>query len=266
MPSFSLVGALEFRRIVSSLQQDAASPSLNLFESPHSPYPGGHYHHHSRSRTRTPSPSERPDPWDATLGVPLDDRSPQVITPALVEDSHEALEPPIIPTISRTPASPVSETDTESQHYIPPTRRQRVGRVFAHTFHLLFPTLHHFRSKPFLGKIAAVFAAPAVMALTLTLPVVVTAYEDVGASKEKIHRSESRLIDFEEEGVERALIAEEEVAEEMHELKFNKWLMAVQCALGPLFCVAILFGTYSGLMLEERILSDVPLCCRWNTT
>ena len=35
---------------------------------------------------------------------------------------------------------------------------------------------------------------------------------------------------------------EEEVAEEMHELKFNKWLMAVQCTLGPLFCVAILFG------------------------
>jgi sodium/potassium/calcium exchanger 6 len=29
----------------------------------------------------------------------------------------------------------------------------------------------------------------------------------------------------------------------MHELKFNKWLMAVQCAFGPLFCTAVLFST-----------------------
>lgn len=82
------------------------------------------------------------------------------------------------------------------------------------------------------------------MALTLTLPVVVTAYEDAGASREKLASSESRLVDFEEEGVERALIAEEEVQEDMHELKFNKWLMAAQCALGPLFAVAILFGEF----------------------
>ncbi|EED84290.1 predicted protein [Postia placenta Mad-698-R] len=95
----------------------------------------------------------------------------------------------------------------------------------------------------FLGKIAAVLAAPAVMALTLTLPVVVTAYHDSSREREKLHGggSENRLIDFEEEGVERALIAEDEVEEEMHELKYNKWLMAVQCTLGPLFCVAILF-------------------------
>jgi len=141
----------------------------------------------------------------------------------------------------------VSETDTESQHshglYTMPSRRQRFTHVLGHTFHLLFPTLHGFRTKSFLGKIAAVFAAPAVMALTLTLPVVVTAYESAGKEREKLHggQSESRLIDFEEEGVERALIAEEELTEEMHELKFNKWLMAVQCTLGPLFCVAILF-------------------------
>ncbi|KAH9949911.1 Sodium/calcium exchanger protein-domain-containing protein [Amylocystis lapponica] len=242
MPSFSLVGALEFRRIVSSLQQEASGSSLSLFESPLSPYPGGHYHQHRapRSGPRTPL-SEDQDPWDATLGVPLDDRSPQILAPTLSDESPDHNSLPPIPVISHTPASPVSDTDTESQHYVPPTRRQRVKRVLAHMFHLLFPTLQQFRSKPFLGKIAAVLAAPAVMALTLTLPVVVTAYEDAGAAKEKIAGGESRLIDFEEEGVERALIAEEEVAEELHELKFNKWLMAVQCTIGPLFCVAILF-------------------------
>lgn len=244
MPSFSLVGALEFRRIVSSLQQNAAGSSLNVFDTP-SPYPGGHYHSRSRSVSRTPG-SETRDPWDA---VPLDDRSPpQIATPP--PNSSEDISP--VPIISHTPASPVaSEADTEVQHptHTRPSRRQQVARVFGHAFHLIFPTLHGFRTKPFLGKIAAILAAPAVMVLTLTLPVVVTAYEDGGREREKHHHAQSpmevrdsRLVDFEEEGVERALIAEEVVAEEMHELKFNKWLMAVQCTLGPLFCVAILFG------------------------
>ena len=118
--------------------------------------------------------------------------------------------------------------------------------------HILFPTLRDFREKSFIGKIVSVFAAPAVMVLTLTLPVVVTNFPD-GEYREKkgsegddvrsiIARSE-RLVDFEEEGVERTLIAEQEVEEEMHELRFNKWLMAVQCVLGPLWCIAVLFGT-----------------------
>ncbi len=57
--------------------------------------------------------------------------------------------------------------------------------------------------------------------------------------------TEQQLIDFEEEGVERVLVAEEEVQENMHELTFSKWLMAVQCLLGPLFCAGVLFSEYS---------------------
>jgi sodium/potassium/calcium exchanger 6 len=55
---------------------------------------------------------------------------------------------------------------------------------------------------------------------------------------------ESPLIEFEEEGTERVLIAEEEVEEEMHHqpLEYNKWLMATQCIFGSLFCVVVLFG------------------------
>jgi len=86
------------------------------------------------------------------------------------------------------------------------------------------------------------------MALTVTLPVVVTPYASE-KSAEKLSTADagsvdSRLIDFEEEGVEagRALIAEEEVAHELRELKYNKWLMAAQCILGPLWCAAVLFG------------------------
>jgi sodium/potassium/calcium exchanger 6 len=95
-----------------------------------------------------------------------------------------------------------------------------------------------------LGKIASIFAAPALLALTLTLPVMVTPYENPYSHEEKTQGSEGRLVDFEEEGIERALIAEEEVQEDMHEMKFNKWLMAAQCALGPLFCVWVLFGAF----------------------
>ncbi|KIM85010.1 hypothetical protein PILCRDRAFT_817849 [Piloderma croceum F 1598] len=241
MPSFSLVGALEFRQVVASLQHQAATSSLNMFESPITPYAGGHYHLRPRSNTA----SREVDPWD----VPLNERSPPpqlLVTPALSDEPEELDDDsirPAIPSISRTPASPTtSDGDDEAQQYTPPTRRQRILHILGRTGHILCPSLHHFRSKSFLGKIASIFAAPAVLALTLTLPVMVTPYESSHAHEEKTQGSEGRLIDFEEEGIERALIAEEEVQEEMHEMKFNKWLMAAQCALGPLFCVGVLFA------------------------
>jgi sodium/potassium/calcium exchanger 6 len=115
--------------------------------------------------------------------------------------------------------------------------------VVGSIYHTLFPSLHRFRSKTVLGQIASVFAAPAVMLLTLTLPVVVTPYESAHHSREKTPGEEQgNLIDFEEEGIERILIAEEEVEEEMHGMAYNKWLTAAQCLFGPLFCAAVLFG------------------------
>ena len=259
MPSFSLVGAFEFRRVVSSLQRDAATSSLSRFDSPLTPYsyrrPRRGTTSGSRSPLRSPGYLDR-DPWDVALGLPMNERSPpENSAPALLNEptSISDVETPIsipIPVISHTPASPTSTSDedgdTESQTIVVPSRRERVAGTLAHVAHILFPTLHGFWAKTFLGKVAAVLAAPAVMALTLTLPVVVTTYSDASASPEKRSRSasgsEGRLVDFEEEGIERALIAEEEVEEEMHELGFNKWLMAVQCCLGPLFCAVVLLG------------------------
>jgi sodium/potassium/calcium exchanger 6 len=249
MPSFSLVGALEFRQVVASLQHQAAGSSLNMFESPVTPYAGGHYGRRPRSRM----PSGETDPWDAALGVPLNERSPPrlLVTPALSEEPEGGSRlrdygsRPAIPAISHTPASPtMSDGDAESQQFMEPTRRQRIVHILGRTGHILCPSLHHFKSKSFLGKIASILAAPAVLVLTLTLPVMVTPYESSRAHEEKIQGSEGRLIDFEEEGIERALIAEEEVQEDLHEMKFNKWLMAAQCALGPLFCTGVLFGAF----------------------
>ncbi|CDO75173.1 hypothetical protein BN946_scf184866.g14 [Trametes cinnabarina] len=249
LPSFSLIGALEFRRVVTSLQKDSASSRLSHFESPLTPYAGSH-HWRTRSGSRTPlrtphrhSHDLEQDPWDAALGVPLNDCSPPtVVAPTMSENMRDDADHTSLPSISHTSASPLSEGDSESQTYVAPTRGQRIWDSLAHIGHILFPTLHNLGGKSFLGKIAAVFAAPAVVMLTLTLPVVVTSYEDMGASEKRKGRSPEQgpLVDFEEEGVERALIAEEEVEEEMHEMAFTKWLLAVQCFLGPLFCAVVL--------------------------
>ncbi|KZT22363.1 hypothetical protein NEOLEDRAFT_1119658 [Neolentinus lepideus HHB14362 ss-1] len=253
MPSFSLIGALEFRQVVSSLQHQAASPSLNIFESPVTPYPGGRYYSQPRSRPRTPlrtplllDPERENNPWDdSTLALPLNERTLELNGRGMYSDTSLPLPDGAhspVPRILHTPASPTSEADTESQHRVPLTRRESILHVLERAYHILFPTLQHFRSKTFAGKVAALFAAPAVMALTVTLPVTVTPYEHGGHTREKSIGADSRLLDFEEEGVERTLIAEEEVQEELHELKFNKWLMAAQCVFAPLFCVGVLFN------------------------
>ncbi|KAF7327614.1 hypothetical protein MKEN_00340600 [Mycena kentingensis (nom. inval.)] len=248
MPSFSLVGALEFRSVVASLQHEAAATTLSIFDSPYTPYAGGHYSvRGSRSRTS----SRDVNSWDVALGLPLDERPRVVLTPALSEDPEDFLDGTTAatdgrssardgsaPTISRT----VSEGDAESQHYQPLTRRQRVLAVVAETYHTLFPSLHNFASKTILGQIASLFAAPAVLLLTLTLPVVVTPYHSAHHSREKTPREEPNLIDFEEEGIERVLVAEEEVQEEMHGIAYNQWLTVAQCICGPLFCAMVLFG------------------------
>ena len=255
MPSFSLVGALEFRSVISSLQQEAAGSELGTFEPLLTPYFGGHYHGfgHSRSRSRGSMYSES----NASSDVPLSDRSPLPPAPLPAPDQGPPLpESPLIlidsdiepriPEISHTPASPRSDTDSDVAHHIVATRHQRVRLALTRTSHILFPTMHEFKTKSLLGKVAAVFAAPAVFALTITLPVVVRPYDSPGYRYEKASSMVNTLTTFEEDGIERTLAAEEVVLGEVHELKFNKWLMAVQCAFGPLFCTAVLFSTSVG--------------------
>jgi sodium/potassium/calcium exchanger 6 len=253
MPSFSLVGALEFRSVISSLQQEAAGSSLGTFEPLLTPYFGGHYHGFGRSRSRSHGSmhSGSMQGSDASSDVPL---SPLPPAPLPAPDQGPSLpEPPLIlidsdaesriPEISHTPASPRSDTNSDVAHHIVATRRQSICLALTRTSHILFPTMHEFKTKSLLGKFAAVFAAPAVFALTITLPVVVRPYDSLGRRYEKDPSTVNTLTTFEEDGIERTLIAEEVVLEEMHELKFNKWLMAVQCAFGPLFCTAVLFST-----------------------
>lgn len=257
MPSFSLVGALEFREVVASLRNQSATASLSMFDSPVTPFAGGHYH---RSRRPSRATSREIGPWDEALGgLRLNSRSaPHVLVTSAQTEEPESLENSIypdddplsqsrsstIPSIMRTPASPtLSEAESEARNYLHMTLRQRIVYALKGIYHTLFPSLHRFRNQSVLGQIASVFAAPAVMLLTLTLPVVVTPYNHNLSPAEKTLGNDHNLIDFEEEGVERVLVAEEEVQEEMHGITFSKWLCAAQCIFGPLFCVGVLFST-----------------------
>jgi sodium/potassium/calcium exchanger 6 len=127
----------------------------------------------------------------------------------------------------------------------------------------LLPSLQHFSKQSILAQIASIFAAPAVMFLTLTLPVVVTRYESATSSREKMFDGDGRLVDFEEEGEARVLIAEEEVLEDMHEMSFNKWLMSAQCVIAPVFCVAVLFSSYF-TFVSIILMSSTMHTYRWN--
>ena len=359
MPSFSLIGAFEFRDVVASLRNQSASTSLSMFESPATPYHSLHgsfvgrhslgagrrrtsYHSHNRSTSASMFRGFELDPWEAAGAavqrpVQLNDRSsrspPRLLDhslPALAGEeqapaqeqgqghvhlqvqpysdrnvSSTSAQPDIslqasqdstatsVPYISRTPASPTSPSRSqedllslslssssflgldhdnptsgllyESSRSPITTRRQKLWNVFTHTLRILFPTLRNFRDKSVMWMMASILAAPAVLMLTLTLPVHITPkageseYEKIGnglSGNSLADRSrgvnligssgmDGRLVDFEEEGVERVLIAEDEVEEEMHDTHFNKWLMAAQCALGPLFCVAVLFGMFT---------------------
>ncbi|KAJ3503447.1 hypothetical protein NLJ89_g8430 [Agrocybe chaxingu] len=262
LPSFSIVGALEFRDVVAALKSEAAGTSLGMFETPVTPYAGGHYHSHRTPRTSRSSLNSSID--EETLnGLQLGERPNASLPdrgrhdrdreqidflstePGDYFNLHTSPSQQSIPSILRTPASPsatISDVDTEEQLFTPPTKRQRVWRALGSILHTLFPTFHEFGKQSFASQIACILAAPAVLCLTLTLPVVVTPYESTLGSREKSTNPEARLVDFEEEGTERILIAEEEVEENLHELSFNKWLTATQCVLGPLFCVEVLFG------------------------
>lgn len=284
LPHFSLVGALEFRDVVASLRKEAAAQSLDMFDSPVTPYAGGHYHSPVHPR-RSPLPSMRNSmDEDALNNLMLGERPRSRGTSPGSEVTLRVEQPPqrdylapdahdddyfgtnvrlsqSMPTILRTPASPstsVSEVESEEALYTPYTWTQRVMHVLRKSAHILFPTLHTMHKQSILSQLACVLAAPAVLFLTLTLPVVVTPSNERHLPPEKIHTIDPRLVDFEEEGMERLLVAEDVVEEDMHGLRFNKWLMAAQCVCGPLFAAKVLFGELFFSILPFSKIDKLP--------
>lgn len=89
--------------------------------------------------------------------------------PAVSSSSLHDVEPDSIPLLSDSSIAPPPKTPD------PPTW----ARTARHTAHILFPALQGFHEKSISGKILGIFASPAILALTLTLPVVDDAAEGV---------------------------------------------------------------------------------------
>jgi solute carrier family 24 (sodium/potassium/calcium exchanger), member 6 len=265
LPSFSLHGAIEFRQVIATLQKDSAENTLASFDIPVSPFPAGRYHPqlqrsphqdltilsppHSTASLALSRGENEINPRDNSLGLLRRDflpTSPEIHTQTLLPRLSKFRSPDFrveTPSESRSPTpSDLMGTTLSRSRLL--TVSQSIRHTARQTSYILFPTLQTFRSKTLLGKIVAIFAAPAVLALSLTLPVVITTFNSLDAHAtdlDVVGIDRPSLIDFEEEGIERALTAEATVEEGVHELRFNKWLMSVQCALGPVFCALVLF-------------------------
>ena len=292
LPSFSLIGALEFRSVVTALRRESNASTLDIFQqSPIAPLAAGHYprrsatpgtHHDAYSRDgslelpHVHDPrgySSESNPWESTLGQS---------SPSL-QDARSSRRPSMLLPAGKSPVPSIRIDDeedvrspgTERSHVAfvedtrpdPLSKSERLRLAFTRTMRVLFPTLVYFTEKSFAGMVAAVFAAPAVLALTVTLPVVFTPHGDEiapGKGTEATSRprdggaAEGQLVDYEDEtedeGVAWTLVAEDIVEEEMHELKFNKYLMATQCILGPLFCAVVLLSEMKQFPLYATVI------------
>ena len=352
LPSFSLIGAIEFRDVVNSLQKESSAEALSLFEgSTPTPHSAGRYMRRrlrsqasrgsiglGSARSTSRKYDEETDPWDAALAQAAqrqeerspartpDFTSPNFTSPALSADTHhptlsvvtEAGEPAstsipsiaVLPPGSDQPQTPMSDspdgiTPGDLFNRIPlgegratapaslprhrppqimtnPSKRVIVLRILSDGSRVLFPTLQNIRSpeKSWLSRIASLVAAPAVLLLTLTLPVVILPDEDED-EKHPPYVPEANLLDVHVEGTmsvpvnvaletpigerrpllheyvdatdtdtleARALDAESDVSSIMSDLEkglhgvvFYRWLLALQCVLGPSFMAAVLF-------------------------
>ncbi|CAE6416202.1 unnamed protein product [Rhizoctonia solani] len=275
LPSFSLLGALEFRTVVNSLHGSSTAGTLNVFDAPVSPYAAGHYNRRlsivssgssvssvRRGAATAPpamdatDPEEQRDPWDAAFSVQLSERggananngganNGAALAPAA--EIHRAKSP--VPSIHVfSPNSPGTGAGPAASRklFVPGDTivQPQWKRVLRQVMHTLFPSLVDLPSRPWLWKIVAVCSAPAIFVLTLTLPVVVNDHESDSNSGEGAERPVTPLlIDYDGSDVEDEMMqAQMEAEEHVHDVHFNKWLTAVQCALSPVFCVSVLFS------------------------
>jgi len=129
------------------------------------------------SATPKPNVSSSPDlnPWKDQPGRP--DR-PRIIIPA---ESHA---PSRIPSISVTDPTGAAAPPPVSSPWIAPQleeSRFQLRRRSRLILRVIFPSLQSFRHKSYVGMTLAVLSVPAILALTLTLPVVDEGQGDEGA-------------------------------------------------------------------------------------
>lgn len=198
--------------------------------------------------TSDPDDAQR-DPWDAAF-LQLNERNGSL---APGGPDHTRAKSPV-PSINLFSPNDTESAPVPRKLFVPDEPREAGWKtVLRSVAHTLFPSLVDLGSRPWLWKIIALCSAPAIFALTLTLPVVVDEPEtEAGVlAVEESRRAgtpslEAQLIDYDESDAEEDLLqARIEAEERVHEMHFNKWLTATQCALSPVFCVSVLFGKSS---------------------
>ncbi|KAK6343974.1 hypothetical protein TWF696_007625 [Orbilia brochopaga] len=149
-----------------------------------------------------------------------------------------------VPTINLPPSATATE---ESEFITLPARYPRLLRYWPYAilpppdtfFSTLFPTLYTFNEKNLWGKFLAIFSAPSIFLLTITLPVV-----DVPEPPKS--RPPSRKPSGGSVLPSPASTAPTEVPADMQPLwmrdddepkDWNRWLFAIQCITAPIFIV-----------------------------
>ncbi|KAH7106497.1 Sodium/calcium exchanger protein-domain-containing protein [Auriculariales sp. MPI-PUGE-AT-0066] len=301
IPSFSLLGALEFRDVITALRSQSNESGLDVFEQPSTPQVETRQQRLRRLRSgssvhrpsRHSSGDSDASPWSSSMGLPLNERhslDEEQPTLAIAEPSQLPVQPnakadPANSSTTDVTASSPTLTQPHDDARSIARKAGSVRRSVAHRiYRTLFPSLQNFGSKSWIGRIASVLCVPAVFALTITLPVVVTsdphAVPEPAISIPDIARN-GQLIDIDEdveaqaddnfgqvtdaaveelrEGLQDVLLAEEEVLESMHGKRYSRWLMAVQCVFGPLLCWVVLLSRtrHAWLLLVGIIVGSI---------
>lgn len=185
-----------------------------------------------RASSRGPMGEAPSSPPASPLPLPKIKTDFPAITLAPPPNLSGSLEPP------STPPTPQLILPSPFPHSSKRSHLRHMIRVTLHTF---FPTLVSLRHKSLTGKVLSFFAAPIVLMLTLTLPVVETEADDEPAclkGEEDWDSADEERVDV-GDGLEgrfgadldefRAQIDGEETVEERAGLGFNKWLLCLQC-------------------------------------
>lgn len=161
-------------------------------------------------------------------------------TTANTPDINFNLQVPLIRTPQPRLAASAPQLQVPSIHVIDPaghdepvsSRESTLRyRLFA-TYHALFPTLRDFGQKSWVGRAIGVFSVPAVLVLTLTLPVV---EGPEGGLSLPTHADEPLQPTI-------SLSPKETVQIETEVGRFSPALTAAQCIFGPAFVVAFVMG------------------------
>lgn len=180
--------------------------------------------------------------------------SPTLPTPTLAFDAGYNLQVPLIrtpqPRKASTPALQVPSIHVfdpaghdSCDPPSPPLATSGSGwpvwkyRIQA-TYHALFPTLRDFGEKSYIGRVIGLFSVPAVLVLTLTLPVVEgTDMAPEGGVSLPTHMDEPL-----QPSLSISMSPKEVITVETEASRFSPALTAAQCVFGPAFCVAFVFG------------------------